>query len=448
MVQNPTIRQPMLARGPTQKMNDRVYAVLSVVMLLLIYLKLHLNITGFGIPYFYALLISVGAILVSGNLRVIIGGCGGLLFYLIVQYIFSSNGVLAPKKFDFQFVIYSITNFVVFYGLCLSLVRANTKLMQLLIRVLLYLLLGIAIMEVYGGLKPFVDAARKLYTGAHAYYDAVDRDIRQYGAIRPTAFASEPSSLGNFFGAIWLFYTCSYRNNIRRVIEVGVIMLAAIFVFRTPTLLAYAAVSVLVIVYKFRRYRTLTVFASIALVFAVSILPYIAYTYRFEIDQKNFREFLSTGSFFIRNIAPLNTFLDMVEMKPIFGFGSGFADAAQARNIGEIYGRFSGFYTYDRISTMSAATFMTNAFWEYFIVNGFLGSLILFGLYKAVISGFGVRGFFFLAMLSLVLWTSHAGLILAFTWVPVAVLVVLVSRIDNALHEMANHAGVARGGNS
>ncbi len=424
--------RPQISPQPSARgLTGRGYASASIIILILVYLKIHLSITGFGVPYFYAFVVSLYVAVMSVGISAIFSACYAFFLYLVAQYFFSSFHIFHPGKADIQYILYWMTNLVTIFSLCVSLKRSDVGRLDMWIRVLLYALIVIAFLEVYGGVKPFIDSVRKLYTSTSSFYDAADRDVRQYGRIRPTAFASEPSSLGNFFGALWLLYVFWRGASISRWVESGAMMIVAVFLFRTPTLFAYLVVAALLLVYSNRQVRGIAMPLAALLVCLVAVLPYAAYSARYDLENKSMREFVSTGSFFIRNITPINTFFDMIEERPLFGFGGGYLDAAQAGNIGEIYSRFRGFYTYDRISSMPSSTFITNSFWEFFIVNGFVGSLILGWLYRRMFLRFGVKNFMLLAMLSMALWTSHAGLILTFTWVPVVVLVVILSRMDD-----------------
>ncbi len=413
------------------------YTTAAFITLILVYLKIHLTIPGLGVPYFFAFAVSAIVLMNVVDLGRFYLLLASAACFLSVQYILSSFHIFHPNKFDAQYFIYWLMNLCTVFALTLSLRRGDGPLIERLLRVLLYALIVIAFLEMYGGLKPFIDAARKLYTSTSSYYDAMDRDVRQYGGVRPTAFASEPSSLGNFFGAMWLLYLFGYRRSFARLFEAAVLMGVALVLFRTPTLFAYITVAPILGLYQFRRTRPFALAASILLVFLMAIVPYIAYINRYEFENKYLREFVSTGSFFIRNITPINTFAGMCQDRPVFGYGGGFLDVAESINIGEIHARFQNFYTYDRLASMPATTFITNAFWELFIINGFFGTAFLIWFYRSMFSYIGVRRFSLLAMLTLAIWTSHAGLLLAFTWVPVIVLATILGRMDREVEAKA-----------
>lgn len=409
--------------------SNRAFSFLAFSASIFIYLKIHLYIPGFGVPYFFAFAVVLYAVASSGHIRRIYPYLLAYLAYLLVQYLLSSSHMFHPSKFDAQYFIYSLFNVTTVLGLSILFVGADVRGVERWARWLIYALVLISIFEIYLGFKPAFDAFRKLYINSSAYYDAASRDVQQYGGVRPNAFTSEPSSLGNFFGVVWVLYLTLGRQSFVKIAESAFLMAAALFLFRTPTLLAYILAAAILLANRSGPIGRYVSYVAAAIFLVASIfIPYQMYISRYSIPSDIIKYFVSTGSFYIRQITPVNTFFSMLSDRPLLGYGSEFVQSVNSINAGDVYRNIGGYYDYDRVFSMQAATLMTNAFWEFLSVNGIFGSIILIVFYRTFFKAIGVGQFWLLASLSAIVWFSHAGQFLAFTWYPVIIFAFILAR--------------------
>ena len=175
--------------------------MLCVATLLSIFLAIHLSVSGnLVFPYVAAFATSVALICLEWrriSTEVVIAACL-LLVATVAFFAFSIPYAVAPSRRLLslaQLYVALITN----YGLFLGLSSLKSRTVSRLFLSGAVLMLIVATLEVYFGLRPFVDAVRSVIH--REYYDDTTRDLELYGAVRPTVFASEPSLVGIFWGA-------------------------------------------------------------------------------------------------------------------------------------------------------------------------------------------------------------------------------------------------------
>jgi hypothetical protein len=118
------------------------------------------------------------------------------------------------------------------YGLFLGLSLLRSRTVSGLFLSVAVLMLLVATLEVYFGIKPFVDAVRSVIH--QQYHDDTARDVQLYGAVRLTVFPSEPSLAGIFWGLSlcgWLLADVD-RFGLRRLVVASLLTAAAVFVTR------------------------------------------------------------------------------------------------------------------------------------------------------------------------------------------------------------------------
>lgn len=404
------IKTRALPLGHSRKSSLTVSA--SQIFLFLLFMSIYLKIHGGGIVHIAAFLC---ALVAATRYKKIIQG---------TPYLVAFGGLLALQilyigditKDSIRFSVYMMTNMVtIVSGLVLLSnvvrLRSGSTLM-----IVMYIMLGLAILEVFFGLKPAFDIIRSLYTSDTSLYEAIDRDIQQYGQIRPAVFTSEPSSLGNFFGAIWLSYCCIIKINSRNALKAIILISAAMFVFRSPTLIGYLAVAPGLIMVRNNMDKTGYIYLA-ALFAAVTIgMPYF-WSQRHLIPSGPMQEFFSTGSFFIRQISPLLTVERALETAPILGLGSKFHETSQEVSMVFLSLFFGGYYTPDFLSLMPARNFSSNALWELVGTLGIGGIVCFLALLGAYLLHLRVKKVPAVLLGTLILLINHAGIALTFSWV-------------------------------
>jgi len=408
----------------TQSIRISKAGVTLSLLLVLVYLKIHLTIPGLGIPYFWAHALAWLYLIRTNRAKMTLGFTALAAFALLFQYLLTAASYTNPSKQDSQYFIYWLLNFGTFLGSIAVLQDCNPGTINRICRFFLYGMLLIAFSEVYLGARPLIDEIRSLYTSTSSLYNFVDRDIQQYGAVRATALTSEPSSAGNYFGFLVILLIATSQRMKIAFIEALVLCIAATYLFRTPTLTFYIAFAGIILVFgKSNSKRTIlgNGLACVTLAGAI-VVPYLLYLNVLPGLASYTGGFTSTGSFYIRQIAPINTFLGMISESPLMGFGFQYSEHSRDINSVVLASDYGGFYTTSQLSDMQAGQFSTNAFWEFFSTNGILGSIVLLAIYRKALRAMNVPHHLFILLGSSTLLLAHGGLILPFTWTPVVAL--------------------------
>lgn len=237
-------------------------------------------------------------------------------------------------------------------------------------------------LEVYGGLRPLSDAVREGLRPDRWLYELDLRDIGRYGALRPKVFAPEPSIVGYTAGlclTAW-FILGLRRRQWHRLIEFGLMVGITWFFVRSPAMIACIAAGLLAIPYHvmgrghfatFRRLRgqfhpilAAVTFVGIVAVAIASVE--LSARYGEEIG------FFGTGSFFIRQIAPLLTEIEVLKRHLLLGVGVG-GDSLLYPIVEQVYVNNSAFIRFPHLFDMPAEILITNAFFSYWHALGLLG---------------------------------------------------------------------------
>lgn len=408
----------------TQPIRISKAGVTLSLLLVFVYLKIHLAIPGLGIPYFWAHALAWLYLIRTNRIKMTLSFTALAVFVLIFQYLLTAANYTSPSKEDSQYLIYWLLNLGTFIGSIAVLQDCNPRTINKISRFFLYGMLLIAFSEVHLGARPVIDEVRSLYTSTSSLYNFVDRDIQQYGALRATALTSEPSSAGNYFGFLVILLIATSQRMKLAFIEALALCIAATYLFRTPTLTFYIAFAAIILAFsKSNSKRTAlgNALACITLAGAI-VIPYLLYLNLLPELSSYTGGFTSTGSFYIRQIAPINTFLGMISESPLMGFGFQYSEHSREINSVVLASDYGGFYTTSQLSDMHAGQFSTNAFWEFFSTNGILGSIVLLAIYRKALRAMNVPNHLFILLGSSTLLLAHGGLILPFTWTPVVAL--------------------------
>lgn len=396
--------------------------LIIILFLLFSYTKIHLTIPGFGIPYFFSHLMAALYLIKYGRLKLMAIDIAPWVFILIVHFLISSENAPIPNKEDIQTFTYNLLNMFSILTLFLMLRWSDMNHIEHMSKILMILMILFGLIEIYGGLKEYFDAIRSLYTSESSMYTAEDRDISQYGALRPNVFTSEPSSVGNFFGSLWVLYFSISKRTSRKNFECVILMAIAIFLFRSPTLILYIIVGLVINIYVFSKNKAYISWIMVSVtLFATMFLPYYLSTNEISFIMENefAMDFVSTGSFYIRQIAPVENFIYMLHENPFFGYGYSYFDKMKSNNWLALIYKNPTFYDYDRIVGMHGGQFITNALWEFWVLNGLAGGLVTLIYMFAKIRKNGGKNFILLLLCSACVWASHAGISLIFTWIPI-----------------------------
>jgi hypothetical protein len=252
-------------------------------------------------------------------------------------------------------------------------------------KVFLYLWLFIvvfAFLEVYGGLRPLSDAVRAGLRPDRWLYELDLRDLNRYGAVRPKVFSAEPSIAGytaSLCLAGWFILGLRDRAWYRLLLFVPMVGITWYFV-RSPAMMA--GIGAALIAFPFHVYGRrhapsfrwakgifhpiLATFILISVI-GVAILS-TEFSDRFARDYG----FFSTGSFFIRQVSPWLTEIEVAKNHLMLGVGVGGDDLLYPL-VEKAYLDRGAFIRFPELFDMPVDVLITNAFFSYWHALGILG---------------------------------------------------------------------------
>jgi hypothetical protein len=413
-----------------------------LITLLSIFLSINLSISGSLVfPYVAAFAGSLVLICLESRritTGMLIAFCL-LLIATVALFALSIPYAVAPSRRLLslaQLYVALITN----YGLFLGLSSLKSRTVSRLFLGVAVLMLIIATLEVYFGLRPFVDTVRSVIH--QEYYDDTSRDLQLYGAVRPTVFASEPSLVGIFWGLSlcgWLLADVD-RFGFRRLAAASLLTGSAVFVIRSPTIFYAVTVCVIgLIVYRLRRdvnpgvrlVKSALLFACFLVVVAsTSLLMNAADDFGGVIEN-----IVKGDSFYSRQIGPFRLASRMADSSPFFGFGLG-GDAemtpyamdafspvienmiagANAADIGSVPGMAINF------SEGKTSHLLTNSFWHFWISFGILGGAVVAALVAFALAKLGVSEIGFVLLGATLMAQTMGGVVITTAWMPLFVI--------------------------
>ncbi|WP_169728316.1 hypothetical protein [Geminicoccus roseus] len=237
-------------------------------------------------------------------------------------------------------------------------------------------------LEVYGGLRPLSDMVREGLRPDRWLYELDLRDVDRYGALRPKVFAPEPSIVGYTAGlclSAW-FILGLRRRQWHRLVEFVLMAGITWFFVRSPAMVACLAAGVLAIPFHvfgrghfitFRKLRgqahPILAFLTLLGVVGIAIASVSASTYWGEEIG-----FFGTGSFFIRQVAPMLTEVEVLKQHLLLGTGVN-GDHLLFPIVEQVYVENSAFIRFPHLFDMPVDILITNAFFSYWHALGLLG---------------------------------------------------------------------------
>lgn len=237
-------------------------------------------------------------------------------------------------------------------------------------------------LEIYGGLRPLSDAVREGLRPDQWLYELDLRDMGRYGAVRPKVFAAEPSIVGYTVSlclGAWLILGLRKRPW-HRLVEFLLMAGITWFFVRSPSMVTGLAAALLAIPFHvigrrhfitFRQARgqfhPLLAIGTLMGIVAISIAS-VKLSDRLAMEFS----FFSTGSFFIRQVAPFLAEIEVIKQHLLLGTGLG-GDDLLFRIVEQVYVSKSAFIRYPNLFDMPVEILITNAFYSYWHALGLLG---------------------------------------------------------------------------
>ncbi len=399
------------SKSGTQSNRSGSNEVLLIAIIFFVFVKWHFLGLAYAAAFGLSLVVFMRTPTMWRSMPVIIYFAIFLLLHNVVTSIITTADF---GRANVKIIIYGITNIFILAAL-FTLWKISWYKPENFFHTAVLGILILAFMEVYLGFRPIFESF-KIFFNSTAAYTAESRDVSLYGRIRPMVFTTEPSSLGNFFGAIWLAYVISIKRTVKNFALALVYFMLAIYLCRSITLIGYLAVVPGFIMLTSRR-SLLAVLYFVLLICFSNFAFYYGWVSRNDVAISQFEGFFSTGSFYIRQISPMETVQTVLVSSSFFGYGIEYLSAARSIAAPYLYSSID-FYDYERIANMPDRVMATNAFWELFGIFGIVGATA-FTLFKLrLLKLFGVRS----PLVSLIgvyaLFSAHAGIYAAFTWTP------------------------------
>jgi hypothetical protein len=325
-----------------------------------------------------------------------------------------------------QLYVALITN----YGLFLGLSSLKSRTVSRLFLSVAVLILIVATLEVYFGIRPFVDAVRSVIH--HEYYDDTTRDLELYGAVRPTVFVA------------------------------SLLTASAAFVIRSPTIFYAVTICVIgLIVHRLRRsanpglrlIKSAFLLACFVVVIAsTSLLMYAADEFGGLIEN-----IVKGDSFYSRQIGPYRLASSMADNSPFFGFGLG-GDAemtpyamdafspvlenmiadVNAADVDNVRGMAIAF------SEGKTSHLLTNSFWQFWISFGILGGAIVAAIVALALAKLRVSEIGFVLLGATLMGQTMGGVVITPAWTPLFVIAALTIGWANASLRRRQQVGPQR----
>lgn len=308
-----------------------------------------------------------------------------------------------------------------------------------------FLFLG-TLLELYTDFAAISNSISEALHGWNFVYDAAERDLRNYGAVRPKLFASEPSKLGITFAVmISILSSLSYRK-LGLVASLSLCLLlsaAAIYLVRSPTIMYGAAAGILLVFFQHARtkgsIKRLVLIVGFFGFSALLLLPYAVDAY---INSLQFGETsaLTSRSWQRRIIYPAFFARDYLVSHPLLGSGFGDDIILTKEMIQYFYGR-GLFFLFPDLKGLGALNLVTNAFYLWLCQMGLLGSLLFILPFRAFCQSENVKYVLPLLLCVALIWQTIGSISSPISWMPIFLYVWLCSVTLSARFERSPNLG-------
>ena len=268
------------------------------------------------------------------------------------------------------------------YGLFLGIRALGRKKASKVFFYIWLFIIVFAFLEVYGGLRPLSDAVRAGLRPDAWLYELDLRDLGRYGAIRPKVFAAEPSIVGYTASLCltgWFVLGLRERAGLRLMKFLVMVGITWFFV-RSPAMATGVAAALLAYPFHVIGRRTLSGFREARAIFhpvlmvatVLAIILTAMVSTQLSRDLAGEFSFFSTGSFFIRQVAPYLAEIEVIKSHLLLGVGVG-GDDLMFAIVEQVYVDNSAFIRFPELFDMPVDILITNAFYSYWHALGLLG---------------------------------------------------------------------------
>lgn len=399
-----------------------------------IYTNITLTVTA-GIPWVAVPASIAGILMLAKNYSSIqLRHLTPMLMLLIISAL---SIVFAPDMYGLfseraKSLLHLTHSLVICYGFYLELVSwRREQVLKITFIAVILIVVGTAL-ENYAGLDVVSDAFRQMVYSKFVY-DADIRDLTVFGIVRPKLFTLEPSYVARFFLLIISIWLLLSRHPLRFIIFF-VLLMAGVFLIRSPVLIVGSFVALLVIVLpkplapgqprpnmakKFIILLVIGVLTITILYLVVSIF----FSARLDLIIAG-----RDPSFVIRMTGPMMIAWETIMRYPLFGVGIGGQGAILDIFINVYMPFFKVEWIYEFLEFA-----ITNVFWLYWVFYGLLGGVLGAIAIKSLIHRLGSGPIFFPLMIILIYTQTTGAYVTPGLWA--AVFFVLAATVLNTRHE-------------
>jgi len=341
--------------------------ILLLLLLLFIYINIDTSIAGISSPYFVATFF--GGFLLLKNIKGIVSGYYKWLIFMLL-IIFST--IVSFVKFGPNYsilpsLIQSLISIVIGYAAFIE-IQKNSYRVSKVFNIIIIVLLTVVFLEVFfSPFQSFSDLIRDtIYSGGKYIND--QRDIEQFGFIRPKAFSREPSFITGFFAYLVIPYYCFSKNRLnalRNSLLYGFVLLVLSFSIK-----ALIPLFIILVLHYSNKLLVLKISQSFQILVLGAILVYISF-YFFKDRIMNIIAGQDLSSFIRINIPAILSYKVLLN-DPLFGWGFANKEVIESEIIRNVF----QFYEWIKANSENLSG-LNNYFFGTIIYFGILGTIVV-----------------------------------------------------------------------
>ncbi|KTG22204.1 hypothetical protein AUR67_03850 [Pseudoalteromonas sp. XI10] len=235
---------------------------------------------------------------------------------------------------------------------------------------LFYFLVFLVFFEIFFGGREVLELLRNLIY-EKSLYTSFERDVREYGLVRPMALNREPAHLAFLLSTLSFFIINkkTYSFNKKLLLSFA-LFFVFILLIRSPVLIVLPLAQGFIWCFVYKK----NAFSSVVGLIFLTICVAVFYAFIFDIISSRFDNIMAGSDFsaVARLVAPIMVCVDVLRDYPIFGVGV----SSDGTLFKYVYDLFVSFGFKSRLLDMdnsSIANYVTNYFFQIFIYFGAIG---------------------------------------------------------------------------
>lgn len=380
---------------------------LLLLILIFIYINIDISIAGVSSPYYIATFF--GTLLVLKNINGVINNYSKWLFFVFL-ILFST--LISFAKFGVNFsllpsLMQSIISVVIGFAAYYEIEKKKFKISKALNLIIIGLLIVVFLEVFISPFSSFSDLVRSVFYNSGLYIND-QRDIEQFGFIRPKAFSREPSFVTGFFSYLLIPYYCFAKNRYKALTNSFIY----VFVLLTLSFSIKALVPIFIILtlHYSSRILTLKVSQIVKIFFLGSVLSgLVIFLFRDRIFNIIAGQDLSS---FIRINIPAILSYKVLLNDPLFGWGFANKETIETEIVKNVF----HFYAWIKANSENLSN-LNNYFFGTIIYFGILGTAVIIKLMSHILGRLPLKVKILCIVLIFILGFTQGGWITLKFWV-------------------------------